>query len=162
MPWALICCFICLSRLLNFNKKWIRRLRGFPDISLFSKLGDQKYWFYTLFLVLMGHTYWITSWYLRSWNLSLAESNHDPFSSRWDRIRMYLSPSRIYIIKLRSITHVSIYCIFASWLLRINHESHITMYVPLCGILSDLLDGISDGGGERDTDSAWYGTRQPL
>ena len=33
------------------------RLRDFSAITSFSKFRDQKYWFDTLFLVLMGHTY---------------------------------------------------------------------------------------------------------
>ena len=32
-------------------------LRGFPALTLFSKLRDQKYWFDTIVLVLTGHTY---------------------------------------------------------------------------------------------------------
>ena len=91
----------------------------------------------------MGHTYWDTTWYVLSRNLSLDDLTYDPFSSRWDRIIMHLNPSRIYRIELRSLTRIYFYCIFAIWCLRIKHEYHNTMYVLQCRIFSYYLTGTS-------------------
>ena len=52
---------------------------------------------------------------------------------------MHSSPSHIYRIALRSLACVSLYHIFESCWLIINHESIITMYVPWCGIFSECL-----------------------
>ena len=55
---------------------------------------------------------------------------YDPFSDRWDQIRMYLSKLRIYTIELPSLDHISLYHRFASWCLRKERNSHNTIYVP--------------------------------
>ena len=56
--------------------------------------------------------------------------DYDLFLARWDQIRMYLSPLRIYTIELPSLECVSLYRIFTTWCLIIKHESHNTIYVP--------------------------------
>ena len=89
-------------------------LRVFPDLTIFSKLRGQKYWFDTLFWylrviltgILIVHTYT---------QLYSDPLDYDLFLDRRVQIIMYSIPQRIYTIQLASLPRVSIYRRFTIW-----------------------------------------------
>ena len=82
--------------------------------------------------------------------------NYDLFSAQWGQIIIYLSPSRIYMIYLPLLICISLYFVFATCCLIIEHKSHNTLYVPQCEIFSDSLVVISMWLFALRKNTRWY------
>ena len=94
------------------------------------------------FLSLTRNTYWDNTcayidatwaWPTRLWRILAWRA----------QITMYFSSSWIHMVWLPPIACIYLCRGFATWCLRIKHESHNALYVPLCGISFDYLVSLS-------------------